>query len=606
MKQPGGLLSSRAAIRRALCSRPDAGRASLISSLDVDAADAERAAAYLLDPRGAAIVTETLHEPVFEWVGPGNAAPIDDQLAALIAMPALSIVRVLERRWTPRADEAVAAAVVATQYPEAAFEQLARDAGPDPELLALGAVQCGRVLAWSPQLQPQGERIVDALLARLGTTTPRPLLELVARALGPLARGHFAERILRRARAGLERPKASSFSQELAGVDQDWNERPRREHAAACAYILGFAAPHDREAFVGYRAAIFDREDAADVMVPFVDGMIAAAHIPAVTELAIDLFDGGNPDTALALAAQLPMDDIAGALIEALEAPSAGHRALACSAVELLAHDDVDPALADRLADPSPEVAAAAASTLLARGRRDLVAKHSGHEAHPVRRAVVLAALGERTVPVIGELVRGGLAELEAASEDVGPSPVTRLVAESLLTTVDGVGVAADLIAGVPEAAGLLALAGIPAVDRDIAVTAPADARVRLAEALTQISDDGELRALGLYLLARMSAGDATLAPIVVGELSATDGEAGTLVGALGELRVATPETAAVLAPLVGPQSPIGARVIAAAVCGRALPAGHPAWVHVRELLELGTIARAAAWSALRDRVRIA
>jgi hypothetical protein len=55
---------------------------------------------------------------------------------------------------------------------------------------------------------------------------------------------------------------------------------------------------------------------------------------------------------------------------------------------------------------------------------------------------------------------------------------------------------------------------------------------------------------------------------------------------------------------MVAGDQPIGARVLAAAACGRALPIDHPAWTDVRALLELGTIARAAAWTALRDRAR--
>jgi hypothetical protein len=91
---------------------------------------------------------------------------------------------------------------------------------------------------------------------------------------------------------------------------------------------------------------------------------------------------------------------------------------------------------------------------------------------------------------------------------------------------------------------------------------------------------------------------------VIADALAETDGYAANLIAALGELRVATPRTAAVLAPLLAADQPIGNRVIAAAVCGRALPRDHAAWADVRELLKLGTIARAAAWAALRDRAR--
>jgi hypothetical protein len=91
---------------------------------------------------------------------------------------------------------------------------------------------------------------------------------------------------------------------------------------------------------------------------------------------------------------------------------------------------------------------------------------------------------------------------------------------------------------------------------------------------------------------------------VIADALVADDGFAGNLVGALGELRAPTAGTAKALAPLLDPGAAIGARVACAAVAGRALPADHPAWSAVRELLQLGTIARAAAWSALRDRAR--
>ena len=596
-------------------------RLGLRPALDVSGEAAELLVAYALDPRGGAILAtdearaKLLDGPLFDWVGPGNAAPVDDRVAAIAAGPilgsggALSPLA-LKHRFAPRADDAIAAAVAATNHGAQVLEQLFADEGPDPGPLALSTVQCGRVLAWSPELlaAPAAEKIVDALVALLVPQRPRPQLELVARALGPIAgAGHpLSERVLRRARAGLDvAATPSSFSAELAGVDRNpWLDQPARECAAACAYLLGLAAPRDREAFGAYRAAVLDRPDAGELMAPFVDGLVAAAHVPALTELAMELVDAGQAEAALQLAAELPLDDLAGFLVSALDAPAAAHRAMATAAVELLDHDDVDAALAARLTDPSAEVCAAAARTLLARGRRDLVARHSAREIQPQRRAVVLASLGELGVPVIGELVRGVLAEMETAGEDVGPSPVTRLVGDALLTSVAGLDTAADLIGGVPEAAGLLALAGLPALERDVAVTAPPQVRARFADACFRVAGDPELEALALHLLARVSAGDAELAKVIAEGLAHTDGNAATYLGALGELRVATAETAAAIAPHVAPDSPIGARVLAAAICGRALPADHPAWAHVFELFELGTFARAAAWSALRDRAR--
>jgi hypothetical protein len=117
-----------------------------------------------------------------------------------------------------------------------------------------------------------------------------------------------------------------------------------------------------------------------------------------------------------------------------------------------------------------------------------------------------------------------------------------------------------------------------------------------------------ELGTLALCLLAHVSAGDTTLADVIADALASStgggDGYAANLIAALGEARVATPRTGEVLATLLAADQPIGARVMAAAVCGRALPVDHAAWAQVRELLGLGTIARAAAWAALRDRAR--
>jgi hypothetical protein len=618
-------------LRRALVLKRLPERRELTFELTAIAAGVtEDLVAYVLDPRGGAILAtdearaQALDRSLFDWVGPGNAAPIDDQIAALVAGPILGKGRelsplLLRHRFSPRADDAVALAIASLEKSAqpGALEALFADAGPDADVLALSTVQCGRVLAWNPPLlaAPIAETIVDALLELLAPTRPRPLLDLAARALGPIAAAGampgasaqastLRERIIRRARAGLDGPaRPASFAAEVAGIERNrWLDQPLREVAAASAYILGAAAPLDREAFVGYRAHVLEHADAADLMQPFVDGLVALPHVPALCELAMELVEAGQGEAALMLASQLPLDDLGEFLVAALDAPAAAHRALAAAAVELIQYPDADAALAARLSDPSPEVTAAAARALIGRGRRDLVARHSAREVQAARRAVVLASLGELSVPVIGELVRGALAQLDASGEEVAPSPVTRLVGEALLTSVAGLEVAADLIGGVPEAAGLLALAGM--TERDVAVTAPPHVRALFADACYRVTSDEELEALALHLLARVSSGDAELAQLIAAKLGATSGYAGTYLGALGELRVATPETAAAIAPHVAPQSPIGARVVAAAICGRALPPDHPAWADVRELLTLGTIARAAAWSALRDRAR--
>ena len=640
-------MTSKAAIRRALALLPDgAPRLTLAARLAelagagpiAPAEVAELLVAYLFDPSTAAILATTedrarwFDGPLFAAVGPGNAAPLTDTIAALIVGPILANGGVLSpiignHRFAPRADDAIAIAVAALprDAQAAALEQLAREPGPEPALLALSAVQCGRVLAWSPHLLDTAiaETIVADLLALLQPSRPRPLLDLAAAALGPIAAtpGPVGVRVRDAAFAALDamhRPPPTSFAAEIAAIgktrripDQDrMMELPRREVAATAAFILGFAAPVDRDAFVAHRALVLDRPDGDDLFAPFVDGLVSAAHVPAVTELVMSLLadTGDGPTSALGLAAALPLDSLRDLLLAELDSATPTLRVLACAAVELLATDAddiVDTALAARLGDPSPEVAAAATHSLVARNRRDLIGKHSERETNPIRRAIALAALGELGVEVIGELARGFLADLDHAPEDA--SPLTRLLGDALLGSIAGLETAASLIGGVPEAAGMLALAAVPGADRDVGIVAPPATRARLASVTLTIATDpqaGELGALALYLLARVSAGDATTADAIATELEGDTGYAGNLVAAFGELRVANDRTAAALVPLLAATQPIGARVLAAAVSGRALPRDHAAWREVRELLELGTIARAAAWCALRDRAR--
>jgi len=642
-------LTSRAAVRRAMTSLPDAGRLSLAAPLATAALTgelpatvaAQALAAYLLDPRAFAILATDdalarwLAGPLFQTIGPANAVPLSDQIAALIAAPALvrdgGLSPLITRyRFAPRADDVVALAIASLDIARqpAAVEALFADRGPQPELLALSTIQCGRALAWAPHLLewPIAETVVNALLRLLDASRPQPLLEQVGKALGPIAArpGALAERVRSAALAGIDAAPvpAASFSAELAAIGKRrvvpemdrMLALPRLEQARACAYILGFAAPTERETFVAHQAQVLDRPDGGELFVAFVDGLVAAAHVPAVSELVAEMFDSGTAGAALSLAAALPLDPLGPALIAELDSPSADRRVLAASAVELLAGDTpdnpVDRALALRLADPVPDVVAAATRALVARGRADLVADHAARDDHPVRSAIARASAGDLDVAVVGELARGLLGDDE---ERDGASPTLRVLADALLGSAAGLDVASDLIGGVPELAGLLALAAAADADRDAGILAPPAARQRLAEQVVRLAggetgnDDGEadeLIALAIYLLSRVSAGDTEVAALAADALTATDGHAGTLIGALAEVRVANDRTAAALAPLLAADQPIGARITAAAAAGRVLPAGHAAWAAVRELLELGTIARSAAWSAFRDLAR--
>ncbi len=624
-------MRSRAEVRRALALEPDkrglaARFAELAAAGPIAPSEAgELLVAYLFDPHGGALLATTearerwLAGPLFRAIGPGNAAPLDDVIAALIAAPLLAQGELyIRHRWAPRADDAVALAIAALPDGAPILERLFADAGPEPALLAQSLLQCGRALGHAPHLldAPIAARIVGELIALFDRARPKPLLDAAARVLGPIgARDHvLGARVRAAAFAALDaghRPAPVSFAAEIAAIgrprrlpDEDQLlALPAREVARAAAYVLGVSAPFDRHAFAAHRALVLERPDGAELADAFAEGLVAAAHVPALAELAAGLLDsdGDAPLTALGIAGAPPLDPIAAQLVAELADERPSHRALASDATVLLDHAGVDEALAARLGDPSSEVAAAAARALLERGRSELVAAHCEREVHPVRRAIALAATGDLSVPVIGELVRGISREL--GDEPADATPIIRLLGDCLLGSIEGLETAANLIGGVPEAAGLLALAASVDVERDVGVLAPPEVRAHLAGVALRIAEP-ELAALGLFLLARVSAGDTVVADVVADALERATSNAENLVAALAELRVATPKTARALAVLVAPDQPIGARVLAAAACGRALPVDHPAWRDVRGLFELGTIARAAAWTALRDRAR--
>ena len=101
---------------------------------------------------------------------------------------------------------------------------------------------------------------------------------------------------------------------------------------------------------------------------------------------------------------------------------------------------------------------AAATRTLLARGRREVIARHSAKEPHRARRAIVLAGLGDLSVPTVSDLAAGTLAGLEevdttqaADDGDAEVTPVMRLIADSLLSTLRGLELTTDLLGGVQD-----------------------------------------------------------------------------------------------------------------------------------------------------------
>jgi hypothetical protein len=649
-------LASRASVRRELalladCNRHDLSKPfeELALSTGFDRAKLHALLLeYMLDPLGQAILgvdedrVQMLMAPLFRWVGPGNAAPVDDVIAALILGPALGAdgtlpAALVERRFAPRADELVAVTIAAMEpgAQEAALTALWADKGPEPELLALSAVQCGRALAWTPELLelPIAKQIIDTLLARLDPAYAQPHTFAVARALAPIAAhtSPFAVRIRDAALAALhslESAPPPTFSQQIMVIAaprtpglERWLSQPRREVAQAGAYILGFASPRDREAFTAAQGTVLDHPEGTNLVRSFLDGVLASAHVEAAADLVTGLLAGteGQSGAALDVAARIPLDSLANVLLAQVDGELATQRVYACKAVELIANDadvDIDAALAMRLGDSSAQVAAAAARTLVERGRNDIVGRHSAREPHPVRRAVALAALGEIDVPTIGELVMGTLEALQVTAgpqstttedSDEGISPITALIHDALLCSVDGLDAATSLIEAAPDAVGVFALACAPDPTRDVGILAPPGERSRLARATLNVSfanPGAEIGALALYLLGRMSCGDGAIADLIAKAFESTDGYAQNLLAALGELRVATAATGMAVGALLGSGNALPERIAAAAISGRALPRDHAGWNDVRTLLTEGTLARAAAWSALNERAR--
>jgi hypothetical protein len=636
---------TRAELRRALALMPETARlplaARVVELAGHDAASrleaVETLAAYVFDRAGGAILATSeararwLDGPLFTWVGPGNAAPLDDALAALLVGPALVQGAELARaarthRFAPRADHAIAIAVACLppDTRERALAQLAGEHGPDEGTLALSALQCGRIVAWSPSLMDTapGERAVDTLCRLLVRDRPRPLLEVAARLLGPIAAagGPLAARIRDVALAALtvvDAPVFASFADEVRTLAtpralpelQRWQQEPARQLATASAFVLGYAAPRSREAFVAHRALVLDRPGAGqlDLSAAFVDGLIAACHVDALTELAAQLVTAGRELDALAIAARIPLDALAPGIVGELDVGSEPRRALACEACELLpAGDEIDEALAARLSDPSPDVVTAAARALDARGQRARIATHAARETAPLRRAIANATCGTLDAETIAELARDALPR----AGDDGVAPTAQLLADRLFADASGRGleVASDLVREIPAVLVALAPAVAAAGERDVGILAAPAAHALFATVVEQLTAppirDPDSAAIALYLLARLSAGDRELAARVAAALANDELPAPMLVAALGELRVADDATARALAPMLAASQAIGERVVAASVCGRALPAGHAAWDDVRALTELGTIAGAAAWVALRDRAR--
>lgn len=643
---------TRTALRRQLALTPDGHRLQLRPLLydaaaGMPEAGADKLAAYLCDPLARAIAAPPSDEalagwlagPLFQPVAACHVAPIGDDVAAILCAEMFAhggrLSGALERwRFSPRADDAIAAAIATLPVDAAAaeLEKLVRAAGPDEDRLHLALLQAGRALAWSPPLwtHPLASELVDRLLALLDPASPEPLLHAVTRALGPIAclaeplGAHVREVAARRLREQVARirdprPTASfadlvqELSSERRVPDQDyWESLPRRQVAAACARLLGIGAPSEPARFAEYQAAIL-AELPDVVFAPFVEGLMLGAATLPLAALA-DTLAAGGPDAqalALDLATRFPLDARASASIAALEAADPHTRMAAVAAVAWLDGAAATDALAARLADPEPEVAARAARALVDRGAIERVrAAAAGADLANTRAAVVAIVGGDLSTRAISTVVSSALAALDMPEgpDVVADSVVMDVLATALFGTPEGLATCANLVAGAPDSLPVVALAAAhdPAeLDPGVSVP-PEGGRELREELLALVSRGGEVAAQALVVLARLFSGDRNLVEPLAEALEHTDGWADQLVAAIAMLRVRDPAFSRALVPLLADREHIGARVLACAAAGRALPVDDPAWAEVDELFALGTLASAAAWSARRDRVRFA
>lgn len=640
---------SRAALRRAALLVPDGDRLSLLPLLAQDATVApltpavalERLLHYLLDPLGRAIlgVDEQLaawiaRSPLLRPCGPGAAVPVSDDLAAVLVAPMLArhdeLPEVLVKwRWSPRADEVIAA-TVATMEPAAGARALAklREPGPHEELVHQAALQAGRALAWAPHLHDldDARAVVGELVKLLDRSSPRPQLAALMAALGPIARAqtplgdtvreHALAQLgaaVARLHEGAEGDAPKGFAAELAALDRPSGEAalarmkamPDWEHAEWCAHLLGAAAPDDPDAFVDWHRTCSGLFGDLPLFPAFLDGLVQRAAAGPMATLVAAVAAGDDDDRAFAadLSTQLPLDEAEPALRALLEDSRPAVRVSAVRGLTLVGAVD---AIAAHLGDPAPEVAAAAAAALIELGEGARLAEHAD-DPNELRRAAIAAAGGAHDTETLGELASRLIDQLDAASssEDLEGSPLLDALGTALFTTPEGLHRTAALIGGIPEALPVVALS-VPRDDQQQpGVVAPPGPLAELTESLDEVlAADDEPAALALGILAGLSCGDDALARRIAAALAATSGYAGQLLVALAEVRCRTAEGAAALAPLLAADQPIAGRIYAGAAAGRVLPVDHPAWADVTALLELGIYARAAAWASLRDRVR--
>jgi hypothetical protein len=516
------------------------------------------------------------------------------------------------RRFAPRADALVAIALAELPRAEAAaaIARLADAPGPDEAVLHLALLQAARGLVFHPELaeQPVGRELVDRLLALVGPTSPPTLLGDVGAVLGPIALGPHggAVRAAYRERLDAAGPRqAGSFSGEFAAIDRTdgYIARAGREQVAcAAATVLGRAAPEDEAGFDAVRRLVVDDVPGAALLPAFLEGLVAGARVGPLTGLFFALLDDTPPEplSALAIAAQVPLELATPEIAAAAELADPAVRRLAVQAASLLQPDIAVSVLAPRLEDREPLVAALAARRLVDLAQRELVEAVAASLPQGVHGAALRAGLGIGTFDVVAELTAAATAALEWEDDDAGEAwgDVLRW---AILGTVEGLEAAAEVVRGAPTGLAAIGLALTGGDHLDVPLVIPAGPRDRLCAAILAAADDAE--ELALAVMARLRPGDPELAAHVARRLRAGALSPVGAAAALGSLRVRDAGTAGVLAPMLASDE-ISLRLAATAAAATALDPDHPAWRHARDLLALGGGAAAIAHRALAAAAR--
>ena len=589
---------------------------------------AARMAAHSLDAGGRPLVGDPSWLErclVATPLAPG-CAEIADDIAGILAAGALAYDdRLLSRRFAPRADEAIAA-VTFSLDPDAARRAiigLARERGPDENLLHLALLQAGLALAWRPDLvEADGTaELVEALMALVDRTSPRPLLDAVTPILGAIAvelpsvgDGVMQKLVAARMRMTDRRDGGNSFLGEFRALDRErkmpdedyYMTLPDRHVVETCAKILGRAAEAlDRDGFVALQNVVLDGEVGASLMPHFVGGLVNASAIGPLAQLAAYLMttrDAEPNALALDIAAQLPLDEIAEALIDALSDDREELRIKAIGAVGMLEPALAVPALLARLDDPEPAVCAVAAKMLVDLGERAAVESRRMPGELAIgksreRTAAVRAAIGDPSGEVVAPLLALALEEAEGDTE----SPLVEALGTALGHTVEGLALAAEIISTLPEALPIIALAlsgpGV-ALDEDL--------RAQLARVLDPvIASEDDAGMVALMLLARYSLGNAELHDRILALAAEREGYAGQILEALASVGRRSAAAGSLLATIIADREYLAGALTAAAVAGVAMPVDHPGWESVRDLFALGTVASAVAYQALVSRARV-